>query len=331
MERLIRQTLETLTQLGDSERIIIIKITDNTSGVVTAGLNKGEFFLSSEPVQLKNSPLEQVISTKQPRTFPCTLMESLPFPTDKNKNTCCGCLCLPLTDKNEELIGIAILAQKPGIPLPPERLQTLNTLRTLIATIITTSAENNQLLQLATVDSLTGLFTRHYFENRLQEEFTRIRRHGGVISLLVIDVDHFKQINDHFGYQEGNRILQKIARIIQTSIRKEIDIPCRYNGEQFSVLLPNTDVDGTYVLAERIRQRCLQHNFTSLKGLPLKVSVSAGIAHSVDIAHDELEDEDSIAQLNKVNHVSKEELLHRADMMLYAAKQAGRNQIMVWW
>lgn len=331
MERLIQQTLNLLARLGNSEQVILLRIIDNNIGIVAGGIDANHMISPGEHIKFGNTPLEEVIHSQQIHTLPCVQFNTLPCLADQNALNHRGCLCLPLFNENKHIVGIVILSQKPGIPLLPERLQTLDLLRTLIATLMEVSAESD-LLQLATVDTLTSLYTKRYFDNRLQEEFTRVRRHGGVISILLIDIDHFKQVSENFGFQESNRVLQKIAKIITSSIRKEIDIPCRYDNKKFIILLPNTDVDGAYILAERIRKRCMQQHFTTLRGLPLKITISAGIAHNVDIAHDEESEESAeITQVQPASEVSKEELIHRADMMLSAAKQAGCNQVMVWW
>ncbi len=330
MDRLIRQALETIANLSNRKPIALLSVEDKHNGMVVGGWVKGECILLHTSIKFKRTPIEKIISTKQAHTYPGTVVESLPFPAYKETKSGFSCLCLPLLSGNSQVKGVVVIAQKRGSPLPADRLQTLNTLIPLIAAVVEASLENERLIQLATRDDLTDLYTRRYFETRLQEEFTRVRRHGGVFSLLMVDIDHFKQINDTCGYKEGNRVLQEVSKLLSSSIRKEIDIPCRYNGKQFILLLPNTNVDGAYILAERIRQRCENYRFTTLQGIPIKVTVSIGIAHSVDIAHNEILN-DSSNQKNPVTEISKEELIHRADLMLYAAKQAGRNQVMVWW
>ncbi|WP_349649213.1 sensor domain-containing diguanylate cyclase [Candidatus Parabeggiatoa sp. HSG14] len=326
MEQLLKQALETIVHLGNDKPVALLSVKDKYDGMVVGGWVKGEFILPSKDIKFKGTPLEKIITTKEAHTYPGTVMESLPFPSYKETNSGFTCLCLPLLGENKKVKGVAVIAQKRGDPLSSDRLQALSTLTPLIAAVVEASIEAERLIKLATRDGLTELYTRHYFETRLQEEFTRVRRHGGVFSLLMVDVDHFKQINDTCGYKEGNRVLQELAKLLDNSIRNEIDIPCRYAGKKFLLLLPNTDVDGAYVLGDRIRRRCEQHRFATQQGIPLKVTLSIGIAHNVDIAH---HDDDNNS--TDIQEVSKEELIHRADLMLYAAKQAGRNQVMVWW
>ncbi len=333
MEQLIKQTLYMLAKLCNSDQVILLNVEDNSIGVVIGGFNKGELALPGKTLKFKNTPLEKIVTTKQAHTYHADLVEELLIPTYKPSAHSIGCLCIPLLNDQNKVIGLALLSQKAGQPLPSDRAQILSLLRPLMASVINAAMENEHLIQMATTDNLTGLYNRRYFETRLQEEFTRIRRHGGGMSLMLIDVDRFKQINETCGYPEGNRLLQELAKLIALSIRKEIDIPSRYGGEQFILLLPSTEVDGAYVLAERIRKRCEQFRFMTLKGIPLKMTVSIGIAHSLDVVHQENigADGEAVAEVAQVNLVTKEELLYRADTMLTAAKQAGRNQIMVWW
>ena len=340
MKQLIKQAVSTLARFGNSKKVVLLKVETISKGIVIGAFLNGEFFFPNETIKLSNTPLEKIIATKQTYTYPGTLVKSIPFPIYQNLPSDFSCVCLPLLSEENQVIGVVILAQKIGISLSSERLHVLNLLRPFMAAVIETDVtmkeilvEREQLLQLSTIDSLTGLYTQRYFETRLQEEFTKVCRHGGVFSLLLIDIDHFKQVNDTCGYKEGNRVLQEVAKLLNNSIRKEIDILCRYSGKQFGILLPHTDVDGAYILAERIRRGCEQHPFTTQQGIPFKVTLSIGVAHNIDIAHEEeLNNSDRIVvESTPVTEVSKEEVIYRVDVMLNAAKQAGHNQVMVWW
>jgi CHASE2 domain-containing sensor protein/GGDEF domain-containing protein len=115
-----------------------------------------------------------------------------------------------------------------------------------------TALENAGLYRLATVDALTRLYLRHYFDAALQREFDRAGRYRGHLALLVTDVDHFKRFNDTHGHQVGDRVLSHVAEIVKKAVRG-VDIACRYGGEEFTVILPETDYEGALVIAERIR------------------------------------------------------------------------------
>lgn len=308
MERLIKYVLDALAELGSSQHVALFQVQENEGfGIVVGGFHQGEFILPGKYVEFEGTPLEDVIGNKQVKTYAGTLIEALPFPVYETepRGDELTCLCLPLLNEAHLVVGVIVIAHPSGFTLAEDRLRVLEILRGLIMSAV----ENARLFHLATVDSLTGLYIRHYFEIRLQEEFARVRRHGGVVSLLMMDIDRLKQINDTYGHQQGDRVLQEFAHLLRISTRHDIDLPCRYSGEKFAILLPNTDLEGAYILGERIRQTCEQHPFATVHGGLLNITISGGIA-----------------TMNQ--SVAKEELIRRADLMLYAAKQAGRNQTM---
>lgn len=308
MERLVKHVLNTLSNLGESEQVALFSIGEEQHiGMVAGGIVNGSFILPGKHVDLSGTPLEQVINSKQPGTFPGIIVEELPFPAYQDAGTGLECLCLPLlSDEGDEILGVAVLAQKVGISQPDYRMQTLSMLRTLISAAI----ENARLFQLATIDGLTGLYVRRYFEIRLQEEILRVRRYGQELSLMMLDIDFFKKINDTYGHQQGDKVLAGIGELLLQSVRHDIDLPCRYGGEEFVVILPNTPLDGAYILAERIRARCAEMAFTTVQGTLLQATLSIGLA-----------------EMNQANALSREALIERADAMLYQAKHEGRNRV----
>ncbi|MDB5097121.1 MAG: diguanylate cyclase [Cyanobacteria bacterium RYN_339] len=171
--------------------------------------------------------------------------------------------------------------------------------------------ENARLLRQATVDGLTNLYIRSYFMNRLAEEARRTLRYGGCFSLLVVDVDHFKRINDTYGHQTGDVALQQVAGRIATAVRVGIDLVGRYGGEEMVVLLPATDTPGAEVAAERIRD--------AIAGLPLATVGGVDIFGTVSIG---------VATLPAAAR-SAEDLFAAADRALYIAKNDGRNRVVV--
>ena len=333
MEELIKQTLSTIARLGNSKQVAMFSVSNDYNGILIGGLIGGEFTLPNKTIEFKNTFLEKIVLTKQILACNGTLVDLLPFPiSEEDIQNSFECLCLPFLNNSNEIKGIAVLSKNKESPLSTERLQTLTMLSPLMITIMETTLKSELMGQLSTQDNLTGLYTRHYFETRLQEELSRSHRHGGVMSLLLIDIDHFTQINGSCGYKECNRVLQEIAKLINTLIRKKIDIPCRYDSKQFIILSPNTNVDGAYILGERIRRCCEQHFFTTLQGIPLKLTLSVGIAHNIETALEENSNPNvNTNAMNQITELPKEELIHRTELMLYAAKQAGRNKVMVWW
>ena len=143
-----------------------------------------------------------------------------------------------------------------------------------------------------------------------QREFRRARRHRRPLTAIMLDIDHFKKVNDTYGHAVGDQVLQIIAARCRETVR-EIDILGRYGGEEFVVLLLETDIDGTCVMAERLRQ-CVAEPPISTDGGPLVITISLGIA----ILDKECTDLDN--------------LLRRADQALYVSKRNGRNRASTW-
>ncbi len=164
-----------------------------------------------------------------------------------------------------------------------------------------------ELRRLATTDVLTGLPNRRYFLERLEQELARHHRFGRSASLLMIDIDHFKQVNDHYGHAVGDEALRHFARIARKKLRT-IDVLGRLGGEEFAALLPNTDPEGARILAERLRQTvAAQPCLVGTTTVPFTVSI--GVAS--------FRDDDSKGEL----------VLARADAALYRAKEQGRNKV----
>jgi len=168
---------------------------------------------------------------------------------------------------------------------------------------------NSKLQLLSTTDELTQLYNRRYANDMLASEYRRALRDKTSLSLLMLDIDHFKQINDSYGHPTGDACLVHAARIITGSIRRPPDVAARYGGEEFVVLLPNTRPDGARIVAENIlrafNDSCVQHAECTIP-----VSVSIGIA--------------SVFPTEREGH---DNLLIEADRQLYVAKQGGRNRL----
>ncbi len=156
---------------------------------------------------------------------------------------------------------------------------------------------------IASTDKLTGLHNRHKFEELFILELERARRFEHPLSLIILDIDHFKAVNDTFGHDVGDKVLKSFADIIQIHIRK-LDILARWGGEEFLVLAPNTDLDHVQILAEKLRLAVEEFSFAKVQN----ITISAGIS--------QLEKDDSF-----------DDLLKRADKALYHAKENGRNQV----
>lgn len=154
----------------------------------------------------------------------------------------------------------------------------------------------------SSVDSLTGLYNRNQFNIGLEHEFNRAKRYNTPFSVAMIDIDHFKNINDNFGHQFGDYVLKEIAQLIQHAFRKT-DIVYRYGGEEIVIIMPETDSNHAYLPLERLREKISRHDFKSQK-----VTISIGIGDYRE-------------------NISANDILKQADKMLYKAKNDGRNRV----
>jgi diguanylate cyclase (GGDEF)-like protein len=161
---------------------------------------------------------------------------------------------------------------------------------------------------MAITDSLTLLYNRRYFEMRLDNEFKRSKRYGTAVTIMLIDIDHFKQVNDTYGHTAGDRVLTAVAACISNSLR-ETEIIARYGGEEFIVILPHTRLPESWIAAERVRKAVENHQTPFQSEGAIRVTVSIGMAQIT--AEDE----------------NKEAFTRRADGALYRAKQTGRNRV----
>jgi len=165
-------------------------------------------------------------------------------------------------------------------------------------------------------DVLTGWHNRRYLAMRINEELARAQRDHTSLVCLMLDVDHFKQVNDNWGHSAGDAVLRELAQRIETQVRIS-DIAARYGGEEFVVLLPNTEVESATLLADRVRTAIAESPIELPCGETVSITVSIGIA-IVQPAEDE-------SDLKTVGDA----LIARADVALYAAKSAGRNRVIV--
>jgi diguanylate cyclase (GGDEF)-like protein len=173
---------------------------------------------------------------------------------------------------------------------------------------------NRALAEASARDALTGLYNRRYVIDKIDAEMNRALRHGTPMALLMLDVDHFKNINDSFGHPVGDHVLQALGNVIKESCRV-YDTPGRYGGEEFCLMLPDTRLENTMVVAERIRQRVEATPFVS-------GTISIHVTASIGVAALETVPEEALFSANA--------LIERADRALYAAKDRGRNRVETW-
>lgn len=170
----------------------------------------------------------------------------------------------------------------------------------------------------ATTDGLTGLFNYRHFFDRLRAEVTRARRYGLVLSLLMIDLDDFKRVNDRFGHPAGDQVLRAVSDVLRGQLRQNLDIPARYGGEEFAVILPHTGTlesaadlaDGARATGERIRRAIAEMKLPlSQDGPPMHITASVGLA------------------MLPAHAADADDLVSKADQALYQAKRTGRDRV----
>lgn len=169
---------------------------------------------------------------------------------------------------------------------------------------------NEQLHALAATDRLRGMLNKRAFEDAVARDLARAEREATCVSLIVVDVDNFKEVQDTYGHQTGDEVLRVVANVLMGKVRTG-DVPARYGGEEFVVLLPATDPDGAGLVAERLR-RALEAEVVSSAQGDLRVTASFGVA-----------------TLRRPGRKDGERLFALVDEALYAAKRAGHNRVKI--
>lgn len=214
-----------------------------------------------------------------------------------------GWLALPIA-VGESTIGW-LLVETREEPTSADR-DLIDTAVNLLRTCLDRATRHADVLALSILDGMTGVHNHRHFVAALKGELTRARRYAQPLSLLLVDVDHFKRVNDQHGHLAGDAILKGLAQRLKASVR-EVDLVARYGGEEFVVVAPQTDLKQAESFADRLRKRISEDVFPS-DGKDLKVSVSIGVSETLA---DRVECEDDLIRI--------------ADTRLYRAKESGRN------
>ena len=216
-------------------------------------------------------------------------------------------VCLPLLI-NDEAIGVLNITnkQEEDAVFTDEDIEILTAITHQAAMPI----EKADLYQLAITDELTGLFVRRYYFRRLEEEMRRRKRYNQRLSMLMMDIDHFKKFNDTYGHEMGDEVLRVVARTMQAAAR-EVDVVARYGGEEFCILLPETDPEGALVAGDRFRAAIEEQEIPHEDGF-VTVTASFGTAEATE------------------DTPKGEDLVRNADIALYHAKANGRNRVEGW-
>ncbi len=217
-------------------------------------------------------------------------------------------LCVPLISRNKILGVVEIINKKGDEGFSTAEKNILKTLVKPAAIAIDNAQLFEETKELSIKDEITDLYNSRYFSEKLTQEVERARRYDSRISLIFMDIDDFKVVNDSYGHMVGSNTLTEVGGIIKNTIR-DIDIGIRYGGDEFIVILPNTGLEGSKTLAERIRKRVEKHVFYTGEENEFSITISCGIATFPDTAEDE------------------ESIIRKADQAMYYVKEHGKNAV----
>ncbi|MCA9679523.1 MAG: sensor domain-containing diguanylate cyclase [Kofleriaceae bacterium] len=226
---------------------------------------------------------------------------------EKAKTPIVSLACVPIEARTERVGVVTVTSGKVG-SFASHDVELLR----FIARTIALDVENIRLHRVAVTDVLTGAYNREFLQQRLPAEIERAVAGDAPLSVAMIDVDHFKTVNDRFGHDGGDEVLAEVASRLRAAIRGD-DLLIRYGGEEFLVVLPRADAGKAWEIAERIRARLAARRI-EVDGTPLTIAVSIGVAQ---LRHDGAAVE------------AAPELIRRADTALYAAKAQGRDRVEV--
>jgi len=219
-------------------------------------------------------------------------------------------LCVPITSKKKIIGVLEVLNKKDGISFTNKDAELLLKLVDQAAIAIERSNLYQKMANLAITDDLTKLFNLRYLYRTLDIEIKRCRRYNSTFSVIFLDLDSFKLVNDRHGHLCGSKTLVEIASILVSALR-DVDIIARYGGDEFVIVLPHTPAEMALNIAERIKSDISAYPFLKEDGLSLRVTASFGVAGYPDHAKDEIE------------------LLRLSDQAMYAAKSLGKNRVVL--
>lgn len=302
--RLAQRITEGAYRIAPLKIVLLIKAERGYRAVKEIGLPSVE----EKAFGIKNTLLEMAVKNRQHIYLSDLRDYSLPvLPFDAGAVG--SAFMLPIFYERET-VGILVLVSENRDSLTSYQIELLEVFGNQASTTLSNAKLHEKIEKMATTDGLTGLYNHRAFQEILGAELRRLDRFPRPLSLLLIDIDFFKKINDAFGHPAGDSVLRRVADIIRRTVR-EIDVPARYGGEEFAAVLVGTDPAGAKETAERLRTAIMKTDFR-IEGKGIGVTVSIGVA---SVPSDAL---------------MKEGLVECADKALYKAKRSGRNMVVTW-
>ncbi|WP_319763906.1 sensor domain-containing diguanylate cyclase [Maridesulfovibrio sp.] len=297
------RVVETFCDLGNCQDATLMMYDEYRELKGVAASLKQRRVIINEHIPLNKAMLEAAQSLR-PVVRPVCDDSIYPLPSE-----CCEtdktCLCVPLVGSRDRVRGFVTLYRPKDQQWEVSELFQLS----IVSTVAAISIENSRLFRQTIEDSLTGLYMRRYLFIRLREEVQRFKRRGGPLSAILIDVDNFKLVNDNYGHATGDVVLRAVGQIMYDCSRQGVDLPCRYGGEEFVILMPGSEKKEAEIVAERIRSACAVKEINTQEGA-VNVTLSCGVA-----------------SIEECEEPSAGELLKIADKRLYCAKESGRNRV----
>jgi diguanylate cyclase (GGDEF)-like protein len=232
-----------------------------------------------------------------------------PSPFEPVEPSATSAVSVPLVRGDRTIGVIALYGRTTLEPFEQHDAETLTSFADQASVAIENVLLHQETRQLSITDGLTGVWNRRYLEMTLRKEIERAQRFGRPLSVLMLDIDRFKRVNDRHGHQRGDEVLIEVTRRILGEIRTNIDVVGRYGGEEFVVVLPETFSGGAKVVAEKIRSAMRDEPFTGASADPISMTVSVGVSTYPE------------------DGMEAEELIHRADTAMYRAKAEGRDRV----
>src|SRR5205823_14768252 len=218
-----------------------------------------------------------------------------------------GMIVMPL-QVGEDLIGVIKVPLRQGDSLGDEAVENVTRYLSAVAQVLSNIYQLTRSRDLAMRDDLTKAFNRRFFEAYLDEEIERARRYGSNFSIIFLDLDDLKMVNNQYGHLSGSRTLQEVAKRILNAVRG-IDKVVRFGGDEFCIILPQTDQDQAVAVANRVRKAFVSATFTLEPNIDISITASFGIA------------------TYPVHAVTKEDLIRQADQAMYRVKSTTKNAV----